>query len=288
MRLWTVRLLGDEHKLGERIAPKLAEMTRTEPSLYARSQFAASAKRLSARGRLARGARVADARRRCGRRSHAALALVVAGGALRQGSRGGDRAVPRIGLWRAKLVEETILPRLIKRFAMAGTQKDYQACVELFRLAPEKKHGQILLKGFEEAFKGRSIAGLPDELIAEIARLGGGSVAFGVRQGKGDAIDKALAMIAAPKTPLADRLELIDVLGEAKQPRSVPCCSPFWRRRSRMRCAERPCTLQAYRDEDRRGGGEAVAGDVGGGARGGGIAAGRPARVEPATLGGGG
>ena len=32
---------------------------------------------------------------------------------------------------------------------------------ELFRLAPEKKHGQILLKGFEEAFKGRSSTGLP-------------------------------------------------------------------------------------------------------------------------------
>ena len=89
-------------------------------------------------------------------------------------------------LWRAKIVEETILPRLIKRFAMAGTQKDYQACVELFRLAPEKKHGQNLLKGFEEAFKGRSIAGLPDELLAEIAKLGGGSIAFGVRQGKDD------------------------------------------------------------------------------------------------------
>jgi putative heme-binding domain-containing protein len=109
----------------------------------------------------------------------------------------------------------------MKRFAMAGSQKDYQTCVELFRLAPEKKHGAILLKGFEEAFKGRSIAGLPDELLAEIARLGGGSVAFGVRQGKDDAIAKALAVIGNAKAPPLDRLELIEIFGEAKQPRCV-------------------------------------------------------------------
>ena len=89
----------------------------------------------------------------------------------------------------------------MKRFAMAGTQKDFQTCVELFRLAPEKKHGQILLKGFEEAFKGRSIAGLPTNLLEEIAKLGGGSIAFGVRQGKDDAVDKALALIQNPKAP---------------------------------------------------------------------------------------
>ncbi len=99
-------------------------------------------------------------------------------------------------LWRTKLVgrDDPAAPDAPFR-RWPGPQKDYQTCVELFRLAPEKKHGQILLKGFEEAFKGRSIAGLPDELLAEIAKLGGGSMAFGVRQGKADAIDKALAMV---------------------------------------------------------------------------------------------
>ena len=45
-------------------------------------------------------------------------------------------------LWRAKIVEDTILPRLMKRFAMAGSQKDYQTCVELFKLALE---GNVML-----------------------------------------------------------------------------------------------------------------------------------------------
>src|SRR5205823_470917 len=125
-------------------------------------------------------------------------------------------------LWNAKLVQETILPRLMKRFAMAGTQMDYRTCIELFRLAPERKHGLILLKGFEEAFKGKSAIGLPAELIAEVAKLGGGSVAFGVRQGTPEAIAKALALSADPKRPLGERIELIDVLGESHPAGCIP------------------------------------------------------------------
>jgi putative heme-binding domain-containing protein len=222
VRLWTIRLLADDRHLGANITPRLAEMAQNEPSLHARSQYAASAKRLSA-----------------------AKGLPVVQKLLMRDEDAGDIHVPLLlwwaievhcgkdrdkvldifresSLWRAKIVEETILPRVIKRFATAGTQKDYQACIELFRLAPEKKHGQILLKGFEEAFKGRSIAGLPDELLVQIAKLGGGSIAFGVRQGKTEAVDKALVLIASPQTPLLERVELIEVLGEAKQPRCVP------------------------------------------------------------------
>ncbi len=63
---------------------------------------------------------------------------------------------------------------------------------------------------------------MPNELLAEIAKLGGGSIAFGVRRGDNYSIAKALAMIENPKTPVLDRIELIDIFGEAKQPRCVP------------------------------------------------------------------
>jgi hypothetical protein len=111
----------------------------------------------------------------------------------------------------------------MRRFAMAGSLKDLQACTELFRLAPEKKYGQILLKGLEEAYKGRSIAGLPVELLNEIGKLGGGSVAFGVRQGRAEAIDQALKVIQNPKSTLPQRVEMIETFGEANQPR----CSSY-------------------------------------------------------------
>src|SRR5262249_50749433 len=125
-------------------------------------------------------------------------------------------------IWQGKLAEGTILPRLMRRFAAAGSQKDLRTCVELFRLAPEKKHGVLLLKGFEEAYKGRSSAGLPAELLEEIGKLGGGSIAFAVRQGKADAVEKALALVKNTKTSPAQREELVAIFGEAKQASSVP------------------------------------------------------------------
>ncbi|MBI2805112.1 MAG: c-type cytochrome [Planctomycetes bacterium] len=222
VRLWTIRLLGDDHRLGAKIASKMIDIARNEPSLFARSQFAASAKRLNAieglplvQSLLTRDEDASDI--------HVPLLLWWAIEVHCAKDR--DKVLDMFresSLWRHRMVENTILPRLMKRFAMAGSQKDFQTCVELFRLAPEKKHGQILLKGFEEAFKGRSIAGLPNDLITQIAKLGGGSVAFGVRQGKEAAITQALTMIANPKTSAQQRLELIELFGEARQPRCVP------------------------------------------------------------------
>lgn len=249
VRLWTVRLLGDDHKLGGTLAAKVVELARTEPNLHARSQFAASAKRLSASEGLPLVQSLATHDEDAGD-IHVPLLLWWAIEVHCAKDR--DKVVEMFkesSLWRTKIVEQTILTRLMKRFAMAGSQKDYQACVELFRLAPEKKHGQILLKGFEEAFKGRSVAGLPDELFAEIAKLGGGSVVFGVRQGKEDAIAKALALVQNAKTPVAERVELIEILGESKVSR---CVEPFLK----LLAANEPDvikkaslgSLQAYKD----------------------------------------
>jgi putative heme-binding domain-containing protein len=221
VRLWTVRLLADDFRLGDKIAGELAEIARTEPSLHARSQYAASAKRLSASeglpivaSLLAYDEDAADIH----------LPLLLWWALEVHCAKDRDKVLDLFresSLWRTKIVEETILPRLMKRFALAGAQKDYQSCALLFRLAPENKQGRILLKAFEESFKGQSIVGLPDELLLEIAKLGGGSVAFGIRQGKDDAIDKALALIRDPKAASAQRIELIEIIGEAKQPRCV-------------------------------------------------------------------
>lgn len=221
VRAWVVRLLGDDHRLGDNVAPGLAALARTEANVHARSQYAASAKRLAAaeglpvvHSLLTRDEDVSDIH----------IPLLLWWAIEVHCAKDRDKVLDMFresSLWRAKIVEDAILSRLMKRFAMAGSQKDYQTCIDLFRLAPEKKYGAILLKGFEEAFKGRSIAGLPNELMLEIEKLGGGSIAFGVRRGKEDAIAKALTVIQNAKAPATERLELIDIFGEAKQPRCV-------------------------------------------------------------------
>jgi putative heme-binding domain-containing protein len=221
VRAWTVRLLADDHNLGGPMVSKVAGVARTEPSVQVRSQWAASARRLPAvqclrivQELLQRDEDATDI--------HIPLLLWWAIEAHCEKDRDVVLDVLRESpLWNARLVSETILPRLMKRFAMAGSQKDLRTCVELFRLAPDRKLGAILLKGFEEAYKGKSAIGLPAELVEEVAKLGGGSVAFGVRQGREEAVAKALALIANANTPLPDRVELIEILGEAHRPGSV-------------------------------------------------------------------
>lgn len=250
VRAWTARLLGDERRVAAPLAKKLSDAAASDSSVFVRSQLAATAKRLPAsqglpivRSLISRDEDAGDI--------HIPLLLWWAIEANCAKDRDAVVDMWRDStLWSGKLAEGTILPRLMKRFAMAGTQKDLQTCTEFFRLAPEKKHGQILLKGFEEAFKGRSSAGLPPDLLAEIGKLGGGSVAFGVRQGKEEAIGKALAVVQNPKAPAAERVELIEILGEAKQPRCVPVLLALLAAKESDTITKTALTaLQSYKDE---------------------------------------
>jgi putative heme-binding domain-containing protein len=237
-------------RISPAVAQQLTQLARTEPNVKVRSQLASSAKRLPAadglpivRGLLAKDEDLTDI--------HVPLLLWWA---IEKNCDKDREAVLDTfrdsTLWSGKLVQDAILSRLMKRFALAGTQKDLLACTELFRMAPEKSHGQILLKGFEEAFKGRSSAGLPPELLAEIAKLGGGSLAFGVRLGKEEAIAKALDVVQNPKAPPVDRVELIEILGETKQTRCVPVLLGLLAAKETEAITKSALTaLQAYKDD---------------------------------------
>jgi putative heme-binding domain-containing protein len=78
------------------------------------------------------------------------------------------------------------------------------------------------MTGFETAFKGRPLSGLPDELVTAMRRHGVGSVALSLRQGEPGAIDAALKVLADEKAPAQTRLEFVTILGEVKAPASVP------------------------------------------------------------------
>ena len=250
VRAWAIRLLADEGRLGEQVHARLLVLTRTEPDVRVRSQWASSSRRLSAKEGLPIVEQLLT-RDEDADDIHVPLLLWWSIEARCETER--DKVLDLFrnsSLWRAKIVEQTILPRLMKRFAMAGSQKDYRTCVELFRLAPEKKHGTILLKALEEAFKGRSIAGLPDDLLAEVERLGGGSIAFGVRQGKADAIARGLDLLQNPKTPASERIELIEIFGEAKQPSCVPPLLKILRAKEPEAIQKAAlAALESYRDD---------------------------------------
>ncbi|MCH7989468.1 MAG: dehydrogenase, partial [Planctomycetes bacterium] len=207
VRIWTVRLLCDEKKVSKPIAEKLAEMSLRESYVQVRSQLAASAKRLPAadalpivRNLLTHSEDVNDIH----------LPLLLWWAMEAKADTGRDAVVEMFQdkkLWSLPLVQTHILSRVIQRYAMAGSRKDLLTCAKLFALSPGKKQTAELMIGFEQAFKGRSLAGLPQELSEELSKAGGGSLTFRVRQGDKQAVSKALDVVADSKADKNKRIE---------------------------------------------------------------------------------
>ncbi|HVK59839.1 MAG TPA: c-type cytochrome, partial [Candidatus Kapabacteria bacterium] len=120
-------------------------------------------------------------------------------------------------LWELPMVRGTIGERIIERYAMAGTQTDLKSCAELLNSAPDREKKK-LMAALEEGFKGRSLARIPAELEDAMARAGGESLAFAVRRGDKDALEKVSGFVQDPASPKRKRVELIEVLGEVKTP----------------------------------------------------------------------
>ncbi|WP_414661621.1 PVC-type heme-binding CxxCH protein [Horticoccus sp. 23ND18S-11] len=125
-------------------------------------------------------------------------------------------------LWQRPLVQQHLLPRIMKRFAMEGRREDLLVCARLLRLAPSPVHAAALMKGFEEAYRGRETVGLPDELMQALADTGQTPLVLRVRQGDQTAIRDALTLLQNAKAPAAERVFYARVFGEVPVPASVP------------------------------------------------------------------
>jgi putative heme-binding domain-containing protein len=131
-----------------------------------------------------------------------------------------------VGLWRQRMVQETILERLMQRYTMAGQPQDFAACARMLQLAPSAKEARLLLNGLQEGLRGRDVTDLPIALVKALqpyqAAFQKESLALALRQGQPEAVEQALATVANDKAPLSERLAYIRILGEINQPASVP------------------------------------------------------------------
>jgi len=221
VRAWTVRLLCDDFEVSNDMAVRLARLAGTEPYVDVRSQLASSARRLPAaqclpivRQLLCHNEDLKDI--------HVPLLLWWA---IESKSATHRDAVVELfnepAVWSLPLVREHILNRVMRRFAASGSRQDLLACARLLELAPTQADKAELMKGFEEAFQGRSLASLPDELAAAIEASGSASPLLQVRQRKPEAIDKALATIADTNSDAAERLAYVQVFGEVDVPAAI-------------------------------------------------------------------
>jgi putative membrane-bound dehydrogenase-like protein len=222
VRLWTVRLLCDARSVSTKVANLLAEMAVNELSVEARSQLACSAKRLPAdqclpivRNLLSHSEDASDV--------HLPLLLWWAIESKCESDR--DAVVKLFddsAVWNLPLVQSNIEERLMRRFAAAGSQADLAVCARLLQLAPGEGHTKQLMAGFEKAYAGRALAGLPDELAEALAKYSGKSIVLGLRQGREDAVVEAIQVLENDKADKTEQSQYIQIFGELNYPACVP------------------------------------------------------------------
>ena len=222
VRLWTVRLACDDGLVSDSLAAKLAELAYREPHVEVRSQLASSARRLTAPHSLP------IVKNLCQRSEDASdihIPLLLWWAIEAKADKDRDAVLALFedqSFWQQPLVKDTILERLMRRYAVTGQRKDLATCARLLELAPSKELAGRLMAGLEAAYEGRTLTNLPDELAAAMAKAGASSPTLKLRQGDAAAVAEALALLADENADAAKRQSLAAIFGTIRQPTCVP------------------------------------------------------------------
>jgi putative membrane-bound dehydrogenase-like protein len=226
VRAWIVRLAGDGRDLSPELAARLVHLAQSDPSPTVRSQLACTARRLAAADALSISAalmlRAEDAND-----PHIPLLVWWAIEDKAVSHREQVLKLLEPPAWQAPLVRKFLIERLGRRYLAEGTEAGYATCARLLAMAPGPDELQLLLAGMEQALEGRKLEQVPPALAKPLADLWQKLpanltlVRFALRLGSADALDRAIDLADSPKTPLADRVALVDVLGQTGSDRSL-------------------------------------------------------------------
>ena len=221
VRAWSVRLLGDQGQVSDTALAALVELARREPQASVRSQLASTAKRLPGPAAL-KLARVLAERSEDRADPHVPLLLWWAVEAQAASEREAVLATfADRQAWQLPLVSETILPRLVRRYAAQADDAGFDACARLLDSAPDDAARRGLVVAMEQEFAGRRLAKIPAALERPLARLWNDQTAdpqiirFALRLGSEPALARALAIAVDKQMPEAARLALIEAVGQA-------------------------------------------------------------------------
>jgi len=217
VRAWTVRILCDAvQELSPAVADALVKLSRLEGYPEVRLQLAASSRRLPAKQAIPMIAMLLTHEEDAGDifiplmiwwsvESHVdalkpseLLALLI----------------PESRLWDSPFVQQRILELLMRRYSSSSRPELLSGAAMLLRQAPDAQVREILLKGFESAFAGRSLATLPADLSAALADVGGGSLALRLRRGDPNAVAEATESILDASGKVDQRISLIEICGQ--------------------------------------------------------------------------
>ncbi len=220
VRLWVVRLLGDDHP--SVIGPAWFRLAAEDDSIEVLCQLACTARRLAAEGA---GPLLAALMKRDDHADDPRLPLLIWWSLEQLWSDQPEQALALFddaAVWRSRLVQNDLLNRSMRRLAIGGQQHDFDRCQQLLARAPDSESARRLVEGFEQAFHGRSVGALPEALAARLSQHQGDSLPLRLRRGDPEALQEGLRLLADPRGDLQQRLQLVRLLGDIHLPESLP------------------------------------------------------------------
>ncbi|MGE3310707.1 MAG: PVC-type heme-binding CxxCH protein [Limisphaerales bacterium] len=221
VRAWTIRLIGDASVLPSSFLSRLLSVAASEPDAEVRCQILSTARRLPAAQALPLVRAIAERSLDTTDPFIPLMAWFVLESHCARHRDDVLRLFEDRDFWSRPLVRQHLVPRLMRRFAASGTRQELSACAALLELAPEDADRAALMAGFEDAFKGRPVPALPEDLLKALARTGRLTLLLRVRQGEPEALAEALDQIRNPATEAARRLDAIRIFGEVHHAAAV-------------------------------------------------------------------
>ncbi len=228
VRTWAIRLIADGKKVSPGFRDRLVALARTEKSATVRCQLACSAKRLPGPDCLAI---VRELLRRDEDADDPFIPMLLWWAVEDKAITDRDAVVGLLdspAAWRAPIVSRFIVERLARRYVDEGGDADLKACARLLAAAPGQAETDLLLRGIDKALEGRRLEKAPEELEKQLLALREKRpndltlLRLAVRLGGEDAYQKAVKRAGDSKTSDADRIALIDLLGQTGKPDCLP------------------------------------------------------------------
>lgn len=256
VREWAVRLAADDHNYSSNTLSAVTRLAKHENDPSVLVQIAASAKRLPRDQCLQLCVALLDrelpiddpylpmvlwwaVEKQCDEHDAVESSLVI-----------------NEGLYSRTLFQQQIAPRIIERAGMIGGDRNLATVARLFRTIeklPDNVRGEAAkacIAGFERAYAGRSLKGVPDTVLEGMSKLGQPSLALQLRRGDTTAQQQAAKLLVDGKADINARLQVARILGEvpgtaALEALLVVCVNDKEKTSLRMAAAS---SLAAYND----------------------------------------
>lgn len=230
VRRWAVRLTGEVGTASDDLLNDLIQIAENEANPEVAAQIASTARRLPMEQSmpLIRGLLSFDLKAETeegGWQKDPYIPLLVWWTVETWVSKNSDALIEWMKgpeLWNSEMGQNTLLERIMRRFADTDRRSGLEFCAKILSMAPNDTSREALMKGFAQASKGRALSDLPVSLAEALANYrGSGAMILQARQGSETALQKALDWLSDNNISAEEKLEAIRLFGEIQDSRSV-------------------------------------------------------------------